>query len=353
MTQTKVTLDGRVLNSLERVINSISYLIKECSSKLKINDNNMELALEKITQIDRLLPQIHYYHHSLQHSMRQQNSELAAEELHKLVDLICHYVPANEWISIAPISNSEWENFVIPEAIRLTEESSGNKARIEIPTTEEFASGKDWVSAALASIARNDPDMYDEVLEHVRFVKLFRGQVTMGFTDVRILGAMLIRLPRENVNPVLYFFEHIIHEASHIHLNCLMVDDPLILNLPTERYISPLRPDPRPMLGVFHATFVSARIARSFLKLFYATQDKHLLHPLAEVIDETLRGIIEIKKNAILTEQGSRLVNNMQKECDLAKALSCWVDYEFNTPMMHRFGAGETKLTTFREFICA
>jgi hypothetical protein len=342
--------NARITQS-NRVKESLIYLIDECSSKLNLNSDNVSLALNAISIIDRLTPEIHFEHHMLQSSMRAQNIAEATLRLSGLLISIINYSTPNNWISVSAIGNSDWEKFVIPEAIKLAEECSGNKAIIKLPNKKDFSKGKDCVSAALCKIARYDSNMFDEIHENVRMIKLFSGQVTMGFTDMRILGAMLIRLPRNTVDSVLYFYEHIIHEASHIHLNCLMASDPLILNDRNELFNSPLRNDPRPMIGVFHATFVSARIARSFLKLYQATKDKELLQPLAEVLDETIRGIKEIELNAKLSMTGIKLVDEMKDLFNTAKDIPVWNGFIFNSELTHRFGAGKSNASTFLQYI--
>lgn len=54
--------------------------------------------------------------------------------------------------------------------------------------------------------------------------------------------------------------EVIAHESAHVLLFGFTVDEPLTLNADDELYDSPLRRDPRPMDGIYHATFVSARM---------------------------------------------------------------------------------------------
>lgn len=54
--------------------------------------------------------------------------------------------------------------------------------------------------------------------------------------------------------------EVIAHESAHSLLFGFCTDAPLVLNDDAELYPSPLRTDPRPMDGIYHATFVSARM---------------------------------------------------------------------------------------------
>ena len=127
--------------------------------------------------------------------------------------------------------------------------------------------------------------------------------------------------------------------------------DPLILNLPDELYKSPLRTDPRPMIGVFHATYVSAKIAQVFLNIYNAIDDRELLHPLAENLDEAIRGILEIEKHAKLTENGQLLVDNINEFIELAKSLPDWKKYDFKTQRIHRFGVGVSKVNELQRLI--
>jgi hypothetical protein len=333
-----------------KVKKSINYLIQECINKLKLSDIAAASPLSSLEKIDKLSPEIHYLHHMLQSAMRKQDPLAAKLELYKLINEIINCPTQESWIKVSSITNSAWETFISNEAIRLTKEDCGEIAVIEPISESELIEAKDLLNAAINLIARHDPLMFDEIHEQVSIIKLFNGKVTMGLTDVRMLGAMFIRLPRMQVNSVLYFFEHIIHEASHIHLNCLMAIDPLILNLPDEKFISPLRHDLRPMIGVFHATFVSTRIVRSLVNLYKSTNNIDLLHPLAESMDEVIRGIAEIKQNAKLTENGEKIVNDMQDIVDTTSHLPQWQSYDFIKSRTHRFGAGASKVDSFSRY---
>lgn len=54
--------------------------------------------------------------------------------------------------------------------------------------------------------------------------------------------------------------EAIAHESGHSLLFGLAIDEPLVLNDDRELFPSPLRNDPRPMDGIYHAAYVSARM---------------------------------------------------------------------------------------------
>ena len=50
------------------------------------------------------------------------------------------------------------------------------------------------------------------------------------------------------------------HESAHLLLYACAADEALVNNPDEELFASPLRRDPRPMDGIYHATFVSARM---------------------------------------------------------------------------------------------
>lgn len=79
------------------------------------------------------------------------------------------------------------------------------------------------------------------------------------------MGKILLRVPDPGLEveePITYFLDHITHETSHGVLHAIMTTDPLILNGFTGRFSAPIRFDPRPLYGIYHATFVLSRIAR-------------------------------------------------------------------------------------------
>ena len=54
--------------------------------------------------------------------------------------------------------------------------------------------------------------------------------------------------------------EVLAHESAHMLLYACTIDEPLVLNSDEDLFVSPLRNDLRPMDGIYHATFVSARM---------------------------------------------------------------------------------------------
>lgn len=86
-----------------------------------------------------------------------------------------------------------------------------------------------------------------------------------GASHYQFWGLLLLN-PNFHRTP-LAVAEVLAHEAGHSLLFGMTVDEPLVLNPDDELFSSPLRTDLRPMDGILHATFVSARMAWTMEKL--------------------------------------------------------------------------------------
>ena len=107
------------------------------------------------------------------------------------------------------------------------------------------------------------PDLHAEITGIVREIILLREphgdeRQFHGASHYQFWGLLLLN-PKHHRTP-LDVVEVLAHEASHSLLFGLTIDEPLVLNSDTDLYPSPLRQDNRPMDGIYHATYVSARM---------------------------------------------------------------------------------------------
>jgi len=133
------------------------------------------------------------------------------------------------------------------------------------------------IEKALDLIRQYDPELAGEFDAFVCCIRLFSGQVLRGETSPATFGAIWLRVPEPEQDQVAYWLEHLTHEVSHLRLEALFMQEVLVLNPYGDRHFrAPIRDDPRPLRGVFHATFVVARMIRLFRRLSIAGMDKRL-----------------------------------------------------------------------------
>lgn len=111
--------------------------------------------------------------------------------------------------------------------------------------------------------------------------------------------------------------EVLAHEAGHSLLFGLMRDEPLVKNPESERYSSPLRIDPRPMEGIYHATFVSARMALAMETLansgaLTAAERAEAQQAAEKDRENFAKGISTVHEHGDMTDSGKQIMDNAE-----------------------------------------
>ncbi len=134
-----------------------------------------------------------------------------------------------------------------------------------------------------------------------------------GGSSPMLWGGLFLNVARRRTP--LELLEVLVHESAHLLLYAFSQHEPLVLNDEAERYPSPLRADPRPMEGIFHATWVSARMAHA-MEILGRSADlgEALRHQALEAMETDranfLAGEAVIRAHAKLTSTGRRLIDS-------------------------------------------
>ena len=138
-----------------------------------------------------------------------------------------------------------------------------DRLQLVLPAAASTAGFGARVQAGLAVLDRAVPELANEIRALVSEVvpvacDRSRAMVMDGGSHYRLWGALFLNV--EFHNTPLAMAEVLAHESAHSLLFGFCTHEPLTLNDDDARFKSPLRPDPRPMDGIYHATFVSARM---------------------------------------------------------------------------------------------
>lgn len=131
------------------------------------------------------------------------------------------------------------------------------------PSAESVSRSEALMAEALAVLERTAPDWSAELALLSRQVLLAKpasptDRAFGGAAVFDAFGAVLMN-PDGWHDPSTVLMA-LIHEASHQHMFLFHLDDPVLKNDAAAVFASPLRAEPRPMEGVFHALWVSARM---------------------------------------------------------------------------------------------
>jgi HEXXH motif-containing protein len=123
------------------------------------------------------------------------------------------------------------------------------------------------VRQALTQLALCAPEMHAEVCTIVTDIVMARTGAArrMEFGGISSFAAWgAICLNQSVHSHWTAYFKQLVHETAHLLLFAMAREQPLVLNDINERHRSALRDDDRPVDGIFHAAFVSAREAYAF-----------------------------------------------------------------------------------------
>lgn len=190
----------------------------------------------------------------------------------------------------------------------------GTLAAVEVEPLASFLADHHW---AMDRLSCDLPELAAEIRAVVAQVILVwvpdSGDqlVFDGGSSPMLWGGLFLNVARRRTP--LELLEVLVHESAHLLLYAFCQHEPLVLNDEAERYPSPLRADPRPMEGIFHATWVSARMAHA-MEILSRSVDlgDALRHQALEAMKADranfLAGEAVIRAHGQLTSTGRRLI---------------------------------------------
>lgn len=138
------------------------------------------------------------------------------------------------------------------------------------PTPEVVAEFRKRLAGGMDLLRRGLPELAGEIEAIVREIVIAGSDPTKkmqfdGGSHYQLWGALFLNGQYHPDD--LAVVEVLAHESAHSLLFGFCTDQALVDNADDELYASPLRADPRPMDGIYHATFVSARMHWAMTKL--------------------------------------------------------------------------------------
>lgn len=186
------------------------------------------------------------------------------------------------------------------------------------PDDRTLADFQDRFDAGMSLIDQTFPELGEEIRGLVREVVCVVGdpQQNMQFdggSHFQLWGALFINAEFHQTPSAM--MEVLAHESAHGLLFGFCTHEPLVLNDDDVLHPSPLRADPRPMDGIFHATFVSARMHLAMSKLLRsgalpADERSHVAEAIAANARHFQAGDAVIRAHGQLTDLGRDLIGH-------------------------------------------
>ncbi len=194
------------------------------------------------------------------------------------------------------------------------------------PAPETWRAFADRYRAALALVDEAVPELAGEVRGIVREVVLVESDPACaadfhGGSHFQLWGALFLNAALQpTVEDVV---EVVAHESAHSFLFGCCTEEPLVHNADEELFPSPLREDLRPMDGIYHATFVSARMHWALSRLL---ESGRLSGPardrVAAARDDDRRNFLSghavVAEHGLLSETGEALMTGAREYMERA-----------------------------------
>jgi HEXXH motif-containing protein len=248
----------------ERLISSLRYVFGEVGDHLGVDAGRFEAWIAALSQGARPDPLIHVLFHSIVVDVQAGELDAARLAAARMLTL----GPAAEGLAVLPAGSGHSDARPVALFARFADIEEDNRLDFTALAGDGVASSVALVEEGLALIRRNDPGLDGELRALLTEILLL-GQgdahlfATAALSCFQNWGALIVNpLTQRDVLDVI---EALAHEATHLTLFALALDEPLLLNPPGLNHYSPLREALRSMDGVYHATIVSARVVRALL----------------------------------------------------------------------------------------
>jgi hypothetical protein len=189
------------------------------------------------------------------------------------------------------------------------------------PTDEAFTLCEREIEAGLSVLKRADAGWHQEVKSLLKMIMVgapagpdpdsqFNGASTFFFWGAPLINGNTRR-------DSLFMVDVLIHESSHILLFGLSADGALTDNSGHERHDSPLRPDERPVDGIFHAGFVATRVHLAMSRMLasgaLSDEERELAAERAYFNGDAARTALkQLDEHARPTELGSKILDTLR-----------------------------------------
>ena len=291
---------------------SLEYLFGVCRQYFDIPESKVDVLTSRLRNSSRETPHLYALHFTLIEALQAVRLDEAAE----IVQRIVGSDEATSSVVFARLCSAElpWNVGDVARCFANEQDSMFEYVEPDRRLADQTLAR---LRRSLELVSRFAPDVAAEFRELVTTVIVARGvaakagtqsDVEFGsVTALRAFGAILFNA--DCSVPELDLATALIHEQAHTVLFALSPNEGVVRNPDSERYTSPLRPDPRPLEGIFHQVFVLARMVHGMQlaldsKVLSAMQQTAANEFISANVPRYFDGQAVVRQHALLTGEG-------------------------------------------------
>jgi hypothetical protein len=241
---------------IERLALSVQEIVQGCSCHLEFG-KSIERLSQRIRVSTRVAPELYCIYFDLLQAVRRNDLDACARLLGEMDTRVDAPLPSfySRWGALPEPTARRYFTYVNVDPT--------TQVKFKALSSSEF--DKVWRIAddAFGIFARVAPDIGAEIRALITEIVFVSGVPNEslhfdGATSFFCWGALFLNADAHRA--LVKMIDGLSHESAHAHLFSLSLGDSFVDNPDDELRPSPLRLDPRPLDGIFHATYVSARM---------------------------------------------------------------------------------------------
>ena len=306
-----------------RLADSLRYILAEGNGLLTVPQERFQTFLADLEN-HPVSPLAFSFYNDAVLAIEEDNLEEASQCLTELTKL----PPRTGELEITELADPK-QDAIAERYARFLNSDPTIAFEIFAPSKQIAANCRDQIRDAFALLDSGDPELAGEIRALLREIVLAAGTkdpkaLTFdGASSFMLWGAIILNADRSD--GAIGMVQMLAHESAHNLLFGFSADEALVENSTEELFSSPLRKDPRPMDGIYHATFVTARMYRVVHQLLQsgildaAAKDK-ARKDLAENARLFKQGIETVQKFGKLSPLGENVMRGASEYMAAATA---------------------------------
>jgi len=302
---------------------SLAHICEQCRGQLSFDEPAVRTIITNLENTRRYPPSTFAIYYELAAALLDDRSDTAESLFAELIK----ETPVDASLKVMALGDSEIAAHTA-RFQRMMNSDPTSEFDFLPPSKDMAIKFRSQFRDGFSLIERIIPELATEVRALVSQVLMAVGDPEKkaefdGGSSYSIWGALFLNASSHEND--IAMAEVIAHETAHCLLYGLSVDESLVLNPDDEFFPSPLRQDDRPMDGIYHATFVSARMHWAMARLVESgqldTQDQKTAEQ-ARLEDQVnfYAGYKTVTAHAQLTETGKQVMAGARAYMDAACA---------------------------------
>ena len=298
---------------IDRLAQSVEEIVAGCAGHVEFDDSILRLS-ERIRSSSRIAPEVYCIYFDLLRSVRRDDLDDSVRLLREMDSRADAPMPTfyRRWGTLPDSTARRYMNYVNVDPT--------TKVNFKALPTSDFHDACRHAEQAFGLLERASPEIEAEIRSLVTEIVFVSDEANGsspfgGATSFFCSGALFLNADGHRTK--ISMINGLTHESAHAYLFLLSLGDSFVENPDDELHHSPLRRDPRPLDGIFHATFVSGRMHYAQARLIERgvlskVEESETRNALAASRAAFLDGLQTLNDYASLTPLGRRVMDGAQ-----------------------------------------